>query len=411
MNVESGEEFNEDRIKGLLVRALQRHPYYENFYWKHFEIELKNKSDLLEHEATQRAADVFTICKDKFERVEVFIELLKITDRFPFAYTLNKDILKYLQEHFAKEPIMWHSLAQRELNGMTTNEYAMELVENMGSDYEDELIEFENLQNNFNEMNIEDEPRRVKEKTRLELCHFMYSKGVKAVNTKAMWNLYLKAMHDVNKDLTTNRAIKRFCLTRAYLGAHRELLLSKAQYLQFIELAWSVNPHDESIEEVFIKAHKHYGNSLELCDMFMRYYVHRNQYQKLKNLFYIVREVHGSQAVNLWILYFTFIKGKTGSEIQAEVDNFIRDLSRQKYATFTSLKNQMIVFLATRSGLNSARTAYDMFTKQQPDCFGVYETMADLESQQVSWWWKSSTFIFKARNHFPAGCKWPKSTA
>lgn len=49
--------------------------------------------------------------------------MLAIVDRFSYANSIQQLILQDLREMFQHEEIMWHKLAQRELNGDQTDKF------------------------------------------------------------------------------------------------------------------------------------------------------------------------------------------------------------------------------------------------------------------------------------------------
>lgn len=199
-----------------------------------------------------------------------------------------------------------------------------------------------------------------------------------------MWNFYLNAMLELNSDLSTQSAIKRVSLKRAFEGANKENFLSEDQYLQYIELLWSLNPKDETIEKVFHKATKIYENSVEVWKMCMRYYIQERKFNNLKEIFKVAKGLHGAKGMELWQLYLIFLKSHRSSEAQAEFERYICDLSRQPYATFNVLKAQILELLATTVSMKRARKTYAIFIKHHPYCYEVHQMMADLESKQVS---------------------------
>lgn len=82
---EYNENFNEERVKGLLLRAQQHHPDNQKLYLTFFQIELENKRQADDELALQHANVVYNNGKQKFTDIAFYIEMLKIVDMFEFA--------------------------------------------------------------------------------------------------------------------------------------------------------------------------------------------------------------------------------------------------------------------------------------------------------------------------------------
>lgn len=120
---EFNENYNEERVKGLLLRAQQLHPESQKLYLTFFHIELENKREADEELALKHAAVVYANGKKNFTSVTFYTEMLQIVDRFNYAGSIQQMILKDLREMFRHEEIMWHKLAQRELKGEHTDRF------------------------------------------------------------------------------------------------------------------------------------------------------------------------------------------------------------------------------------------------------------------------------------------------
>lgn len=168
---EYNENFSEDRVKGLLLRAQQLHPESRKLYLTFFQIELENKREADENLALQHATVVYTNGKKKFNNATYYIEMLNIVDQFSYANSIQEMILNDMREMFPLEDIMWHTLAQRELNGLPT---AKSIESNCGEDDENKL----NLKN----VKIEADASALQSlRKRIETCIQVYEEAVKMV--------------------------------------------------------------------------------------------------------------------------------------------------------------------------------------------------------------------------------------
>lgn len=110
-------------MKGLLLRAQQLHSESQKLYLTFFQIELENKREADEQLALQHANIVYANGKKKFTNATFFIEMLEIVDKFSYAKSVQQLILQDLRDMFKHEEIVWHTLAQRELNGIPTDKF------------------------------------------------------------------------------------------------------------------------------------------------------------------------------------------------------------------------------------------------------------------------------------------------
>lgn len=197
-----------------------------------------------------------------------------------------------------------------------------------------------------------------------------------------MWNYYINAMVELNSDLSTQSSLKRYALKRAFEIAHQTNHMSEDQYLQYIELLHSINPKDETIEQVLQKAAVVYKNSMKIWNLRMRFYIQTNQFKKLQEMFVEVKKL-GANGADLWHLYLMYLKSCHNTEANNLFDRHIKDLARQKNPSFNALKAQMIELYATTGNIKRARNLYKMFIKLYPICYEVHEMMAELEAKQV----------------------------
>lgn len=182
---EYNENYNDKHIKELLLHAQQRHPESQKIYLTFFKIELENKRQSHEIEALQHAEIVYTSSKKKFTNIEFYIEMLSIVSNFSFARSLEQHILEDMRIMFVREEILWHTLAQRELNGQSSVDCTIDFkglikLETNKQNYEDDI------KVNFKKLKIEDISVPVNHtlRKRIQLCVLIYDEAVKVVSEK-----------------------------------------------------------------------------------------------------------------------------------------------------------------------------------------------------------------------------------
>lgn len=177
---EYNENYSDDRVKGLLLRAQQFHPESQKLYTTFFQIELENKRKSNEEIALKHADVVYANAKKKFTNIEFFLEMLKIVDRFAYAKPLQQTILEEMQEKFAQHELMWHIMAQRELNaGVEEDNLADEIV-TIKLDDSDESGEGESSTAATEAKDIK-ETREAADLKRIEICVQVYETAIQSV--------------------------------------------------------------------------------------------------------------------------------------------------------------------------------------------------------------------------------------
>lgn len=197
---EYNENYNDERVKSLLLRAQQRHPESHKLYLTFFRIRLENKRKSDELEALQHADVVYASSKKKFTNIEFYIEMLNIVDKFSYAHSIQQRILDDMREMFPRAEILWHTLAQRELKGLSNIDCTVDFSgliklecdsesrndsdpENKGDESADNRNEDTKMDLNLKKMKIEElaTPQQYTLKKRIEICVQVYESAVEVV--------------------------------------------------------------------------------------------------------------------------------------------------------------------------------------------------------------------------------------
>lgn len=361
-------------MKGLLLRAQQRHPESQKIYFTFFQIELENKRKADETTVLSHADIVYSNFKKKFTEIEYFIEMLNIVDKFPYAKALQQTILDDMRRLFPRHELLWHTLAQRELNGLSPTETTTDISD---------VVKKEDEESHEPRIESLTTPATHTLKKRIELCVQIYDSAVKLVDTVQMWNYYINAMLELNSDLTTQASLKRQALARAFRAANESNNMSENHYLQYVELLYANNPKDETIVQVLEKSRTKFNQSLKVWMQSMRYFIQENNFKKTQEVFQKAKVNLGPNGHELWQLYLIYLKTLQSPEANQEFENLVQEVSRQTHSAFNSFKAKIIELIATTVNIKKARKTYQMFTKISPSCYEVHDMMADLESKQV----------------------------
>lgn len=373
---EYNENYQEHRMKNLLFRAQQKHPESQKLYLTFFQIELENKRKAEDIKAMQIADVVYSNGKKKFGSIDYFIEMLNIVDKFPYAKPLQQTILDDMRRLFSRHELLWHTLAQRELNGLTLSDCTTDIVETVKR-------EGDSSKNSHGPVADPSAPVVHTLKKRIELCVQIYDAAVREVDTTQMWDYYLNAMLELNSDLTTQAALKRHLLSRAFRAANESNNMSEDHYLQYVEMLYANNPKDETIALVLNKSTTKFNHSLKVWMQCMRYYIHDNNFKQTQEIFQKAKKNLGANGQELWQLYLIYLKTHQNTEANQEFEHLVHEVSCQPHSAFNVFKAKILELLATTVNIKRARKTYQLFIKNFPNCYEVHEMMADLESKQV----------------------------
>jgi U3 small nucleolar RNA-associated protein 6 len=253
---------NMERVRSYLLRAVQKHPENSDLYLQYFRIELEEGLKFVDEnpgeleKTFQRMTALYQNCKTKIHSIDFYVDLLGVFKEFPFAQKLEKMILKDMLEAFPCDPILWHTLAQRELEGLHTKD-----------DDEDEI----------SVVNVKQKPLSTDLKTRISLCIEIYDRAVDILNTEKIWSLYINAMLDLNLDRNPIdlMGFKRKALGNAFRKGHEVGKISELHYQQYLELLLEGKSY-EMIAEVIEKATHLYPDSSKLWEIWMKLFIAQN---------------------------------------------------------------------------------------------------------------------------------------
>lgn len=113
-------------------------------------------------------------------------------------------------KEYPHEPLMWDTMAQRELKGLVQPTSSTE-----------------------NSMEVDNsEPTSVRD--RISNCYEVYQTAVKKIKTEEMWSLFIDCMLEINQDVDTLPNFKRKLLKNALLQAHQARKLKEKYYLNWV---------------------------------------------------------------------------------------------------------------------------------------------------------------------------------
>lgn len=105
---------------------------------------------------------------------------------------------------YAYEPLMWDTMARRELQGL--NDIPME-IENS---------------------------EQTSSRDRITFCNEVYQAALKKIKNEEMWSLYIECLLEINHDLQSLPNFKRKLLKTALMQAHQAKKLREKHYLYWV---------------------------------------------------------------------------------------------------------------------------------------------------------------------------------
>lgn len=110
---------------------------------------------------------------------------------------------------YAHEPLMWDTMARRELQGL------------IQPDLNETPMEIENSE----QTSLRD---------RITSCNKVYQTAVKKIRTEEMWSLYIECLLEINDDVQSLQNFKRKLLKTALMQAHKAKKLREKHYLHWV---------------------------------------------------------------------------------------------------------------------------------------------------------------------------------
>lgn len=110
---------------------------------------------------------------------------------------------------YAHEPLMWDTMARRELQGLVLPGLS------------DTPMELENAE-------------QISLRDRITSCNEVYQTAVKKIKNEEIWSLYIECLLEINRDLRSLPNFKRKLLKTALMQAHQAKKLKEEHYLYWV---------------------------------------------------------------------------------------------------------------------------------------------------------------------------------
>ncbi|KYQ52068.1 U3 small nucleolar RNA-associated protein 6 like protein [Trachymyrmex zeteki] len=373
------ENKNKHSARQYLLRGLQIHPNSQLLYTDAFKLELDNRFETTSanaensenkegHTDSVSTTDdseipvplktAFFIYQQAFDRIKdikFIIALLNITNEHDNTKPLQLKIICDMIREYAHEPLMWDTLARRELQGLAqpVSDTAMELE-------------------NADQKSL---------RARITSCIEVYQTAIKKIKTAEIWSLYIECLLEINRNMRSLPNLKRKLLKTAFTQAHRVKKLKEEHYLHWIDILNAdkeSNKDDEGmrkkLDEVLQGATDIIPNGVGIWHARLNHLLQCGLEKEAYAMFPEVTNKLGEKALPLWKMRILHTQLKSLEEVE---ESFQAAL---KYPLIAKdIKTMWLEWLVLTKGIRAARKAYDKLYLQPLTSLEFHKKMISLE--------------------------------
>ncbi|XP_076285803.1 U3 small nucleolar RNA-associated protein 6 homolog isoform X2 [Lasioglossum baleicum] len=368
------ENKNKQTARQFLLRGLHIHPTSQLLFTDAFRLELdealandqKNETNG-DSAATSAGEDDMTIglkrayiiyqqASECVKDIKFIVELLNITKERSNSEKLQNRIVSDMIEEYAHEPLMWDTMARRELEGLvqpSLNVDAMEV----------------------------DSSERSSLRDRITSCNEVYQTAVKKIKTEEMWTLYVECMLEINQKGGSLPNFKRKLLKTAFTQAHQAKKLKEKYYLLWINML-NAEQKDEStvkkIKEILCIATETIPNSVSLWHARLRYLLSSGLEEEAEAVFPKATQILGDKSLPLWKMRILHMQTKTPER----TEEVFQAALQGHPSVAQEMKPTYIEWLILTKSIQATRKVYDRLYLQPPFSIKMHKKMAELELMQ-----------------------------
>ncbi|KYN05376.1 PREDICTED: U3 small nucleolar RNA-associated protein 6 homolog [Cyphomyrmex costatus] len=374
------ENKNKHSARQYLLRGLQKHPNSQLLYIDAFKLELDNRlataSTTAENSENQEGhidpvpttddseipmplKTAFFIYQQAFDRIKdikFIINLLNITNEHDNTKPLQIKIIHDMIREYTHEPLMWDTLARRELQGL--------------------------VQPSISDASTESENAEEKSlRTRITSCSKVYQAAIKEIKTAEIWSLYIECLLEINRDLRSLPNLKRKLLKTALMQAHRVKKLKEEHYLHWVDMLnvdKKSSKDDEGmrkkLDEILQGATNIVPNSVGIWHARLNHLLECGLEKEAYAMLPEVTDKLGEKALPLWKMRILHAQIKSLEEVE---ESFKAALQYPLIAK--DIKIMWLEWLVLTKGIRAARKAYSDLSLQPFTSLEFHKKMISLE--------------------------------
>ncbi|XP_012267956.2 U3 small nucleolar RNA-associated protein 6 homolog [Athalia rosae] len=371
---EAEEAHNMQNARQFLLRGLHFHPDSQLLFTDAFKLELSealaNKQNTTSSSENplpvgededmpielKRAYVIYLQAFKRIKDIKFIIDLLNITKEYDNTEKIQNKIVCDMVEEYAHEPLMWDTMARRELEGLV-------LPSSSGTPMEIDTSEQSSLRD------------------RISLCNEVYQTAVKKIKTEEMWSLYIDCILEINQDTGSLPNYKRKLLRNALTQAHQAGKLREKYYLQWIGMLSNNKKDDNSqkrLYEVLCWATDALPKSVDLWQARLRYHLAAGQEENATDAFTKAIELLGDKALPLWRMRLLHVQTKSPEK----TEQVFQAALKEGPTIAKDIKPTYIEWLVLSKNIQAARKVYDNLCLQPPICLELHKKMAAIELMQ-----------------------------
>ncbi|EFN69487.1 U3 small nucleolar RNA-associated protein 6-like protein [Camponotus floridanus] len=303
------------------------------------------------------------------KNVKFIIELLNIAKEYNDTEKLQKKIISDMIREYTLEPLMWDTMARRELQGL--NDIPMEIE-------------------NSEQTSLRD---------RITSCTKVYQTAVKKIKNEEMWSLYIECLLEINHDLQSLRNFKRKLLKTALMQAHQAKKLNEKYYLHWIDMLNVDKERDENARkkffEVLCEATDIIPNSVNLWHARISHLLQSGQEKEVDAIFPKMTQILEEQALPLWKMRILHSQIRSSKEAE---ENFRAALEVHPLIA-NGIRPIWLEWLVLTKGIRAAREEYKKLVLQPPNSLEFHMKMIALEYLQPEISLKHMRYVYDVMTH------------
>ncbi|CAL7936304.1 unnamed protein product [Xylocopa violacea] len=365
------ENKNKQTARQFLLRGLHIHPNSQLLFIDTFKLELedavvndqKNESNN-ENAMSTRTDDDMTIglkrtytvyqqASKRIKDIKFIIQLLNIAKEYNSTEKLQNKIVSDMIQEYAHEPLMWDTMARRELEGLVQ------------PSLDEKVVEINSSQQT---------PLR----DRITSCNKVYQTAVKKIKTEEMWSLYIECLIEINQKADPLPNFKRKLLKTVLLQAHQAKKLKEKYYLHWINML-NVEKKDETankkLKEILNIATDAIPNSTSLWHARLRYLYAIEEENEAEIVFSKATQILGEKSLALWKVKMLHAQTKCSDSTEQ-----VFQAALQGHPSIArEMKPLYIEWLVLKKSIQTARRVYDNLCLQPPFSLELHKKMIELE--------------------------------
>ncbi|CAK9829319.1 U3 small nucleolar RNA-associated protein 6 homolog [Anthophora retusa] len=368
------ENKNKQSARQFLLRGLHIHPTSQLLFIDAFKLELEdavtndqkneNNGDSAMPTGTdddmtiglKRACIIYQQASKRIKDIKFIIELLNITKEHNSTEKLQNKIVSDMIQEYAHEPLMWDTMARRELEGL--------------------------IQPSLSDSTMEvDSSEQTSLRDRITSCNKVYQTAVKKIKTEEMWSLYIECLIEINQTAGSLPNFKRKLLKTALSQAHQAKKLKEKYYLHWINML-NTEKKDETMEkklkEILSIATETIPSSVSLWHARLRYLFASGDEEEAEAIFSKAIQILGEKSLSLWKIRILHVQAKCPER----TEQIFQAALQAHLSVAQEIKPTYIEWLVLTKSIQAARNVYDDICLQPPFSLELHRKMMELELMQ-----------------------------